>query len=88
MGQQAKYIQDLQQKDKLYSQPLSSHFLSLALSRCALLGAERGLIHMVSLRPALGELTVKRYSPMDAAFLSLSKDTIPQEPEVLYQDSV
>jgi len=43
---------------------------------------------MVSLRPASGELTVKRYSPMDAAFLSFRTATVPREPEVLYQDSV
>lgn len=63
-------------------------FISLALSCCALLGAEKGFICMVSLRPALGELAVKRNSPVDAAFHSLRKNTLPQESEVPNQDSV
>lgn len=88
MGQQAKYTQVLQQKEKFSLQPLCSRFYkSGSVSLCPAQHSEE-FIHRVSLQSALKELTAKRSSLVDAAFHSFRNDTVPQEPGVLYQDSV
>lgn len=62
-------------------------FTSLALSCWALLNTQKKFIHRVSLQSVLKSSLLKD-SPMDAAFHSFRNDTVPQEPGVLYQDSV